>query len=89
MYEFEIPTGKIVIDHTKCEACQTKACVKACSLYNGSIYRIHQGRPFLAISHQDAKRGRCIECLSCEYECQLRGNKALSINLPLKPTHQE
>ena len=85
MYEFEIPTGKILIDHDKCEACQTKACVKACSLYDGGIYRIKEGKPILAISFEETKQGRCIECLSCEYECLFRGGKALTINMPFKP----
>lgn len=83
IYEFECQTGKISIKHDRCESCESYACVKACSLYDRGILRVHKGKPVLAISNEEAKKGRCIECLSCEYECLLRGRKALTISLPL------
>ncbi len=85
MYEFESKTGKVTFDHNKCARCKSYACVKACSIYNTrGILRIHQGKPLLAIPPEDAKRGLCTECLSCEYECTFRGQKAIKIFLPLR-----
>jgi hypothetical protein len=85
MYKFETQTGNVSIDQRLCGTCESKACVKACSLYNGGIYKIQGGKPLLAISYEDAKQGRCIECLACEYECFFRGKKALKISMPFKP----
>ena len=39
--EFESRTGKVVIDDHKCPDCNVYACVKACSLYGTSLYRIN------------------------------------------------
>jgi ferredoxin len=84
MIEFETRTGKIIIDDEKCIKCNTFACVQACSLYNGALYRINfkQHKPALAQNLEDMKR-RCTECLACEQECQLKGLSAIKIILPM------
>ena len=82
--EFECRTGKIIIDEGKCIGCTTYACVKACSHYGRSLFRINlkERRPELAYNKDDLKR-LCIECLACEQECFLRGLNAITILLPM------
>ena len=81
MYTFEFRTGRVIIDHKKCEGCPSFACAKACSLYGTSILRITDRKPVLAVDRVDAKK-RDNECLSCEIHCNLKGNKAIKIELP-------
>jgi ferredoxin len=38
----------------------------------------------LNISLEDAKRGKCIECLACEVECYFHGNRGGRIQLPIE-----
>jgi len=83
MFEFEIKTGKITIDHNKCAKCNTKACVKACSLFGTNILRLERGKPVLVPSLEDTKRGACIEDLACELYCRSSGEKGLTIELPI------
>lgn len=82
--EFETRTGKIIIDDSKCPDCTSFACVKACSLYNGALYRINlkEHKPELTYNMADLKR-LCTECLACEQECSLRGLNAIIIMLPM------
>jgi hypothetical protein len=39
--------------------------------------------PILNVTPQEAKKGRCTECLACELVCQFHGNKGISIDLPI------
>ena len=78
--EFPFRTGKVVIDYTKCKTCDNYACVKACSLFGGNLFRIENGKPVLISSPAESGR-RCIEDLSCELYCQAWGNKGLTITL--------
>lgn len=82
LYEFEFRTGKVIIDHAKCEGCDSYACVKACSLYGRAVLSVRGGKPVLAVEPEEAKR-LCIECLACEEACRLEGKGALRIALPL------
>ena len=82
--DFESRTGKVIIDDGKCLNCTTYACVKACSLYGRSLYRINltKHKPELAYNRDDLTR-LCTECLPCEQECWLRGLNAIKILLPM------
>ena len=84
-YEFETMTGKVVIDHDKCANCNTFICVDSCKKYNGGILELDKGKPILAISPLEAKRGGCIECLACELDCEEEGRNAIQIILPIPP----
>ena len=79
-YRFETMTGTLHIFHERCETCRDKPCVKACT---AEILRFDGDRPVLAISSDEAKRGRCTECLACELACQFHGNQAIFIDLPI------
>jgi NAD-dependent dihydropyrimidine dehydrogenase PreA subunit len=80
LYKFCFATGKITIDHDKCEDCRCYACVKACSLFGRQILRLDDGKP--ALVSDDASK-RCIEDLACELYCQDYGNKGLRISLDM------
>ena len=83
--EFEVRSGGTIrIDLEKCLSCETKACVKICSQTGmGQILELADGLPALKYSLEEVKRGACTEDLGCELECELHGNRALVITLPL------
>jgi len=85
-YRFETMTGRLVIDHERCRTCVGKACVDSCA---AKILKFDDEKPILAISPQEAKRGRCTECLACEFACQFNGNKAIFIDLPIQGLNNE
>jgi len=82
--EFEVFSGgKVSIDLSKCEGCDSKACVQICSLPTmGRVLELKDDKPFLKRDPKEVKRGACTECLGCELECELRGMKAIRIILP-------
>jgi succinyl-CoA synthetase beta subunit len=79
-YTFETRTGSITYDHAICVQCETKACVKECV---PQILETKNGVPVLNISREEARRGRCIECLACEVECWYQGIGGAAITLPI------
>jgi len=79
-YVFDSLTGRLSFDHKKCPACKTKGCVGACA---PKILKLDEGRPELAISREDAKKGKCTECLCCEIFCTYHEQKAITIELPI------
>jgi hypothetical protein len=81
--EYTFRTGRVLHDEKMCEGCTSLACVKACSLYGGYLYRVREGKMALGIP-PDTVPKKCNECLACEYECRIRGQGAISIELPLE-----
>ena len=81
MLQFDERTIRVVIDDSKCPQCKTKACIKACSLYDRGILKLKSGRPAV-LDIEEAKRIGT-DCLGCEYECQHRGLKAINISVPI------
>jgi len=80
-YSFDIMTGRLLIDHEKCKTCVAKPCVESCT---AKILKFDDhGKPVLNVTSQEAKKGRCTECLACELACQFSGNKAIFIDLPI------
>ncbi len=79
-YTFESPTGTVTYDHAVCDTCESKVCVKTCVRH---ILKLENGRPVLNISGEDAKRGRCAECLACEIECHFEGAGGGRVDLPI------
>jgi succinyl-CoA synthetase beta subunit len=79
-YRFDTLTGIVFIGHEKCETCVEKPCASSCA---AGILKLDDGRPILSITPEEAKRGRCTECLACELACEFRGNKAIFIHLPI------
>lgn len=78
MLEFEERTIKVIIDDSKCPDCKTKACIKACSLYDRGILRLRGGKPAILVDSGEVRR-LGTECLGCEFECWFRGLSVIRI----------
>lgn len=80
-YTFETVTGgTVILDHAACRECSSKICVTACV---PGILGLEGGLPILRISREEARKGRCIECLACEVECYFEGNRGGRVVLPI------
>jgi succinyl-CoA synthetase beta subunit len=79
-YAFETFTGKIFIDHSLCVECKSHGCVPSCK---PEILELKDGKPVLAISEEEAKKGKCTECLACEIFCRFHEQDAIGIHLPI------
>jgi succinyl-CoA synthetase beta subunit len=80
-YSFKTPTGEIVYDHAVCAGCASKACVSACV---PQILKLDRNQlPVLAVTVEEAARGRCTECLACEVDCRALGAGGGHVNLPI------
>jgi succinyl-CoA synthetase beta subunit len=82
-YRFETVTGgTVTLDHARCATCETKICVETCARHILSLNEA--GLPVLNITPEEAKKGRCVECLACDIECYFRGNKGGFVELPIQ-----
>jgi succinyl-CoA synthetase beta subunit len=80
-YSFDTMTGRLFVKHERCMNCAAKPCVDSCS---AKILKFDErGWVVLNVTTQEAKKGRCTECLACELACQFGGNKAIWIDLPI------
>lgn len=79
-YQFDTPTGSITFDHAVCRTCSSKACIHTCV---PQILKEENGVAVLNISREDAKAGKCIECLACEVECKIGGAGGGQVYLPI------
>jgi hypothetical protein len=76
--------GTIAIDLALCSKCDSRGCIQVCQSQGGPLQLDDEtGRPGLHFSLADIERGKCNECLGCELECELTGQKALRITLPI------
>jgi succinyl-CoA synthetase beta subunit len=79
-YQFDTPTGSITFDHAVCRTCSSKACIHTCV---PQILKEENGVAVLNIPREDAKAGKCIECLACEVECKIGGAGGGQVHLPI------
>jgi succinyl-CoA synthetase beta subunit len=80
-YTFETITGGVVtFDHSICSGCETKVCIDTCV---PGILKVEETVPILAISKEEAAKGKCSECLACEIECWFDGSRGGQIELPI------
>jgi succinyl-CoA synthetase beta subunit len=81
-YSFSTVTGgTITFDHAICATCTSKVCVRECA---GQILRLDEdGCPVLAISPEEARKGRCNECLACDVDCLFEGAGGGYVELPI------
>ena len=75
--------GTIEFNLDKCRKCESKICIDTCKS-QGDILALSDGVPALKRSEEEEKRGACTECLGCELDCQLHGEDAIKITLPVK-----
>jgi succinyl-CoA synthetase beta subunit len=81
-YTFGTVTGgAVTYDHAICAACETKVCVQECVPKILSLNE--EGLPVLNITLDEAKKGRCVECLACEVECLFHGAGGGHVHLPI------
>ena len=81
-YTFETVTGgTVTYDHALCATCESKICVETCARKILSLNE--EGLPVLNITAEEAKKGRCVECLACDVECYFQGNKGGYVELPI------
>ncbi|MFO8088580.1 MAG: hypothetical protein R6U13_01975 [Desulfatiglandaceae bacterium] len=83
MLEFNERTIKVIIDDSKCESCESKACIDACKTYSRGILVLKDGKPTVEGSPEELAR-KGTECLACEYECWFRGKSAITIEVPIE-----
>jgi succinyl-CoA synthetase beta subunit len=79
-YSFKTITGKVTFDHDRCAKCESKICVEKCV---PKILKLENGLPVLAITVEDAAKGKCTECLACEIECEQHGAAGGYVDLPI------
>ena len=81
-YTFETVTGGVVtFDHAICTRCESKICVSECA---PRILRLNdEGCPVLNITADEAKKGRCSECLACDVACYFEGAAGGYVDLPI------
>lgn len=79
-YNFDTPTGSITFDHAVCRTCKSKACIHTCV---PQILKEENGVAVLNITREEAKSGKCIECLACEVECKIGGAGGGQVYLPI------
>ncbi len=79
-YSFRTLTGAVHFDHALCRECSDPVCISACG---PQILKLEDGKPVLAISEEDAAKGKCTECLACELECYFQRQKACFVELPI------
>jgi succinyl-CoA synthetase beta subunit len=81
-YTFETVTGgTITYDHAVCATCESKICVRECARQILSLN--DEGLPVLNITPEEAKKGRCVECLACEVDCLFHGAGGGQVHLPI------
>jgi len=79
-YDFKTRTGSIAFDYSRIDAPLAVAIVESCPQ---KILRLEAGRPVLAIEPAEAERGKCSECLACEFAALDRGSNAVRIEFPI------
>ncbi|HUU46045.1 MAG TPA: ATP-grasp domain-containing protein [Acidobacteriota bacterium] len=79
-YRFDTITGEVVFDHAVCRTCESHICIETCA---PQILKEENGLPVLNISRDDAKGGKCTECLACEVECRVGGAGGGRVILPI------
>jgi len=80
-YSFETVTGgRVTFDHAVCRTCESKICVQECAR---QILKLENGVPVLNITPEEAKKGRCVECLACEVDCYFLGAGGGHVDLPI------
>ncbi len=89
--QFQTRKTRITIDYTRCIPARERnsqpacgfACVKGCRLYGRNILKIEGNRPVLAVTDPDEIVRLDNECMSCEYQCSIRGTTCIEILLDL------
>ncbi len=80
-YSFKTKTGLISFDYLKLNAESAKRIVESCPQ---KILKLDENnKPILAIEAEEAERGKCSECLACEFASLDLGLNAVKIDFPI------
>lgn len=82
LYEFKTRTGKIIFNHSVFEGHEASEIVEACP--TKILKKNERGLPVLAIEAEEAERGKCIECLACEFASLQAGIAGVKIEFPIE-----
>ena len=81
-YEFKTKTGSISFDYSQLNADSAEKIVASCPQ---KILKLDENnKPILAIEREEAERGKCSECLACEFASLDLGLNAVKIEFPIE-----
>lgn len=81
-YSFKTKTGTIHFDYSKLDKDSAEKVVESCPQ---KILTLDENdKPILAIEPEEAQRGKCTECLACEFACMDLGLNAVKIDFPIE-----
>ena len=80
-YSFSTRTGTIHFDYEVLDVDSAKLIVDSCP--QKILTLSSDSKPVLAISNEDAERGKCSECLACEFASLDLGLDAVRIDFPI------
>lgn len=81
-YSFKTKTGTVAFDYSKLTAESTERIITSCP--QKILKSDENGKPILAISTEDAEKGKCSECLACEFASWDLGLNAVKIEFPIE-----
>jgi succinyl-CoA synthetase beta subunit len=80
-YSFETRTGMVTFDHALLNPVTSEQIVNSCPQ---KILTLNpRGRPELGVEREAAKKGKCTECLACEFASLEQGLGAVKIEFPI------
>jgi succinyl-CoA synthetase beta subunit len=81
-YSFKTKTGTISFDYNKLDESSSTTIVESCPQ---KILKLDENnKPILAIEAEEAERGKCSECLACEFASLDLGLNAVKIDFPIE-----
>ncbi len=81
-YAFKTRTGTVYFDHSKFDEKSSETIVEACPV--NILKKDENNLPVLAITREEAEKGKCIECLACEFADWENGIGGVKIEFPIK-----
>ena len=81
-YSFKTKTGTISFDYSQLNDSSSEKIVASCPQ---KILKLDENnKPILAIEREEAERGKCSECLACEFASLDLGLNAVKIDFPIE-----
>ncbi len=81
-YSFKTKTGVISFDYSQLDESSATKIVESCP--QKILKSDENNRPILAIEPEEAERGKCSECLACEFASMDLGLNAVRIDFPIE-----
>lgn len=81
-YSFKTKTGTVSFDYEQLDNSSAEKIIKSCPQ---KILKLNENNlPILAIEREEAERGKCSECLACEFAGLDLGLNAVKIEFPIE-----